>query len=536
MLSGVLQKIVLQTNRFFVLRFFYICIYSICRKIIVKRLSMIPGVVSIYARGGTFRDTETPGDSDIDFVVIISKQDYQQEAGFIERLTKVIFFWSKIIPFFHVRVLLGDNFALYFSLKQLQLWKPFSFKLEHVFGEKLDLLTCNIAVNRKELLALIVRRYRDFTHELFILPDKKRIRHLVKYADYITTWATEAYWGREVPGLKNARSIIETAKKSQYCLKDYLGLGCKLWLSVEEIVRNFIVFDRDSEAARESVFINPLSITAYKINQQTRSTACKSSVSFIKELKAQSGYIKSVILSSNISSNYQYFFYIILHDEISLSYKERAAICSILAFKALKNKISYYLTEGNMFFSSGCFNYCLHNGLLPGGALESIHLIRNAVTIYGDDILGGADINGIIDRCSYVSRWDFANNVVLNAPIASDPYRNMLGLHKENIKLIVKSLDIILSGMPARRMLLQDQIVTTTPEETLSEYMELYKSEPETEIYKDIYTRFYGVAPEDIDLESINGALPQLRKFTQLVFSEIEASIKYIAANNRVVG
>jgi len=491
----------------------------------------LQGTIALYVRGGTTQDTEFPGDSDIDIILLMADLTPEVEEIFFRKLTKKCSFLSSLFPFFqHIDVFNVESFKLYFPLRQLQSLPPFRFYANYSDGQRIITSHHNVKITNSNLLSLILKKYRDLTQELLAFPSKKLLRHFIKRTNYIAEWASQINGLNKDKDIGRLKEQNTWAKKMRYRVPKINNFTLETWSITNSVLKSLCRCEDSYRDKEEIIKLDGMSIAQGAIKQKSQNKAREGFQAFINKLGQYSSQIESIILSSQVGSNYQYFLYIILADSLKEKTEQSLIEHVIKTYAQSKKEFQDYIMENHIILPKSCFNFCIQHTLLPGGYLESLHMFNNAVTLYGNDLIKNHAVCNILNKTPVMTKWDFINNILLSPPIAANPFKNLIfAINLKDRKRAIASLDTILGELPAKRLFLESNIITTTPEETFYQYTHFFRDEPETETYKKLYSRFYTNPPQGINLFTLNQDLHLIYQISRKNTAVIETKARDIA-------
>jgi len=461
----LLQRLVLATNKITFFRLIYVHIYMLARKIITRQLMRLQGVIALHVRGGTTQDTEFPGDSDIDIILLTADLTPETEEAFFRKLTKKCLLLSSFFPFFqHIDVFNVENFKLYFPLRQLQSLPPFRFYANYSDGQRILTAHHNVKTTNSNLLSLILKKHRDLTQELLAFPSKRLLRHFIKRTDYIAEWASQINGSHKDTSIEKLKEQNSWAKKMRYRVPKINNFTLETWSTTNAVLKSLCHCEDAYKDKEDIIRFDGISITQDAIKQKSQNKAREGLQAFVNKLGQYSSQIESIILSSQVGSNYQYFLYIILADSLKEKTEQSVSEHIIKTYAHSKKEFQDYIMDNHIILPKSCFNFCIQHTLLPGGYLESLHMFNNAVTIFGNDLIKNHAVCNILNKTPIMTKWDFINNIVLSPPIAANPFKNLIfAINLKDRKRAIASLDNILGELPAKRLFLESNIITTTP-------------------------------------------------------------------------
>jgi len=251
--------------------------------------------------------------------------------------------------------------------------------------------------------------------------------------------------------------------------------------------------------------IPKLRLTGYELTQETQSYMVEKALPFVEALKRYMGpYIEGIILYSPANRNYEYGLYIILKGSINLKEIQNTVTKTIGLYKKYKEGFSFLMGFPPRIVTKSILLVLLRSFGKP----ELSCLVRHAKVFYGDDLKA--------------KLYDDAESFFNNAPVES--FREMLisppfgtniieslvaATVKKNIPKMIKRIDFLCAVIPAKRILLEKGIITTTPRETFEEYINYYGNEKHTEWYASFYSKFYCLLYNGIPIKEVIAELDE---------------------------
>ncbi len=501
-----IQYFVLKTNNIWLLEQLYFLLYECSLRFIVAELSKFPEVVSIYSRGSIATGNYTPGSSDIDLIVVTKNLTPTEEISYYKKFHRKYSLLRSIFPFFmHYNTMDENTLGVYTKL----ISGPTNHnRLKILYGE--DRIKSRNIIHQpasKDYFSYCWNKFIYLTNRLYTVTPGNYVRHHTKAIFEILEHISES----------NESSILKIRRDlEKQCLlikeSNFFSDNPHAYL-IESWGKTLVLLDkispillRDSKKNEHIDKVSPkLRLTRYELAQETQGYMVERALPFVEELKqCTEQYMDSIILNSPENRNYEYSLYVILRDGIGLEEIKNVTTKIIGLYEKYKKGFSFLMGFPPRIMTKDISAILLRKIGKP----ELLCLVRHGKVLYGDD--SKAKLYG--DIKNYFNNVPVENfrEILIGAPFGTNIIESLIVTTIEkNIPKMIKRIDFLCAVIPAKRILLEKGIITTTPRETFEEYMNYYATDKYTEWYASFYNKFYCSLHNDIPLKEIIAELGQ---------------------------
>jgi len=532
----IIRDIILKTNHYPVFNRMNKIPYEIGIKTAVSYLKNIPGIVGIYLRGSIATGNFNPGRSDIDIVIVGRWDDAIQERRFIENVWRRMTRLGSVFPFFHHAHIFSQEEVGMLECRRSQTsintYQTRWFTWKRLWGEefkKQDMEVDHHLVSIEHFQDALMRyfKYYSFSHIHYSSKKKKAylkgiynafseilrgyygINHETKE---LITWEDAINQSLEKNDFPEIHETLNELKKMQegsfpQDIEDF-------WIRTYS---NTISFLNRACAKKQKVFIENkvsgglvLKPSKHVFHQETLEDVTWQVKPLANNIyDSTKDDIINISLGSIAPSNYDYAFYITLKEDIGKEgiknvitktrecYQEHIREIDENYFKNLKYPI---IVTKNMLETDYLFYM---------GPVEHYYRKVHENTIVGKPLKleGYAPPN--------ILAYTIASNTT---KILHKIRRNFGYRYEKGHEIIFKTylLDLMTGIIPATRLMIDKQVVVTTPLEALNEYQEAYDDDY-TSFLKDFYKGYAGRKINELDQfdikDMIDECFPHIHEF-----------------------
>jgi len=149
--------------------------------------------------------------------------------------------------------------------------------------------------------------------------------------------------------------------------------------------------------------------------------------------------------------------------------------------------------------------------------LGIVSLIRHGKLLYNNGIIVDKNLKEILQHLNSITPYDLIGSILLGPPLGINIIEPLIrAIDTKNLKKVIKYLDTILGVIPAKRLMLEKEIITTSPKETYLEYIDKFKAELETQFYRRSYQKFYFDITRKSFFSEVKENLLNIHKFLRL--------------------
>lgn len=489
-----IQFFVLKTNRIWPLSKIYAYFYILARHIIVNIFKQLPPILSIYVKGGIITALDVPGSSDIDLILITKDLNPEKEFLFLKRIYKRFRILNRIFPFFsHYQTLSIKEAKAYFKLKTLKGENILSPKSKCVYGSNILENKCQVKLSNIDLLNKSIDTLKHFNWDLFNLDSNRHLRHFIKRIDTILECLKnlkERFNPSE--GIRDLEKQSYFIKKANYFTHDSEGFILDLWTKSIFLVDSFCShpesFNNQSNRDKKELKHNFV-FTKYNFEQETRKEVSDIIKPFIDEITTTNKEIKGILLWPKINTNYQHNIVVIFAKNSDFDRVKNNLRQIVYTYKKMKFLNDSWYFGPPLAVREDMIKFYIDNLISPLGLAS---LIRHGKLLYNNGIIIDKNLEEIIQYLNNITHQELIGSILLGPPLGINIIELLVrAIDTKNLKKVIVYLDTILGVIPAKRLLLEKEIITTSSKETYLEYIDKFKTEIETQFYRRNYQKFY---------------------------------------------
>lgn len=466
-LLNTIQIFAILTAGLPVFKQIYRLYYKISLKIIVKCFCGLPGIKSIYLKGSMATGKFVPGISDIDLLIVLNNMDASDEQVFLGKFWKRYALLKSFFPQLgHAEPFcekeIDKDFLFDLFLNSSKFYKDLK-SLKNVYGPydlKFD-----------ELSSLVKEIPGPLSEAFFLFYDY--IRLLLAFYEFDRSIHPDGYIKPLFRIIENYTHLAVSERNTHYQYRELLE-NIKLSKRVNKELVYDSFFDaiqlvnngfRHYQACRISYRETQLKHSLYNFKPKTHAYVVKSMQPLVETAfgRPDNG-IESILLSSVVGCNNSYMLFIILKDGLNIADFKYVA-------QSIKHRYLRAKSPAKKFFFVRISNrpVILTKNMLRVLPRINIHmsyfyLIKHATVLYGNDILRE------FPEISSINSLSISLFVSQLKDFLIYPTRN-----KAHI------FDVCYGILPAIRLILDENIIATTPLEVYEEYRQKYAHETATE-------------------------------------------------------
>lgn len=552
-ISKSIQFLVLKTNRIWPLSQLYVFCYILAKDIIINIFKKHPQIISIYAKGGTASTLGAAGSSDVDLIFIIRNMSFEKELLFLNWLYKKYRILTIVFPMFsHHKTLNIEEARLHFRLKTLSEGKQFWSRVRCVYGKDVlgDEPTTNLynidwAVN-------IINIFHYLNLELFALRNGNYIRHYAKMIDKILG-CLQHIKGMDhliyLDALSQKNKLIKEAnyfigKSDDFLFDSWTKTICMIndlcaqtelfthepvspvggtvqgyapWernpIKPEATTIRWRIFTDNSNNGSKTNNYN-FSLTKYNFEQENQNKLYKAIKPFIYEIMSGNKETKYIIIAPEINTNYQYNIMVVLPKELDLDMVKRNLHNLVDTYRRMKTQWDDYFLSPPLVIMENTAKLYIDKIISP---MDLISIARHGKVFCNTDEAININLQRALEDINNLTYRDLAGSILLGPPLGTNVTETLIrAIDAKDLKNTAVCLDMILGAIPAKRLLLEKGIITTSPREAYQEFIDNFKANKETEFYKSAYQRFYFNITRESFLKEVEENLDGIHEFTRL--------------------
>lgn len=474
----------------------------------------VHGVACIYTKGGVRGDVGVPGISDIDVAVGTDAADVGTRLHRLQRLTTCYCRLQAVFPFFkdvystHVETL-----VLFHRLKALQLGggasNYFTSRWRCAFGIDPLATAAPSRVPAHGHRELALRRYRDLCGQCGQVLRGEPIRNTVRFAEQVRAFLVEAGAEAESADLDHAVRAASGIARSGVRFSREATTLCAV------ACRSIAVSQLSDEPRQASPSGSGFALSPAGSPPDGMAHAIAQLEPTARQIESVDG-VDAMILSYDDAAFR--FVPIVLVDQPSDS-----AVRSILDCDWPRGAS----VGSPLVFVRRAFVRDLRRLVAPHGLAEPFYLARHGYCFFGVDDALSTDVAGLRDLTGRLSDWQRIHHLGLSFPLGTNILeKTLIALRNKDVRALGYWLDVLLSYLPGRRLLLERRLIVTTPAEAWASYRTEFADEPWTEQIEQLrVARSRAVGGEDI-IAWCTSELPALSRLSAELEEKLIALIQ----------
>ncbi len=520
--SASTKEIVLRTSKFSPLQKTYHLIYQIGLKFILFRLKKLSEISSVCATGVTKEDRGLPGSSDIDLIIVTKNISPNLEYEIWLKIQKIYQSSKQIFPFLNgLNILSQKELEAHYKIRSIRQPASIRRKTYVVSGKVINIAPSSNKLKISDYFWLIKNDLRNINDYAFTMGAWKHSRYLVNHITKgLISHIKKIDGGNNQPSLNTLRDHCSDIVTNNYFVKKPLNNTSSLWaMSLKEMGRvgrssnSLPDISKKQERPRWKL---RLSSQYYPPSSQSQTIATLEP--FIEGLKTLPG-VEHVILSSNYGSNFQYDTLILVNDLLELKELQNTLKNIILFYYREKKNWTHNHLQMPFVIANSYFDTYYRHCCEP---MELFYMMRYGKFLLVSEKNMCMTIDEVLNKVNNFSLFEYANAFVDGTPLGWNCFLLFnASLEKNDWTSTLQGLDFIFGNIPAKRVTLETGIISLTPEETHTHYTQIYKHEPETTCYNEIYNKIYVNYPDKT-------LMPELRKQKQSIFMLLRKNIESI--------
>jgi len=514
-----LQDVVIKTRKIFPFAQIYRLIYLFLTYFFSRLIALNRSVICVYLDKKDKKDLVC-GSSDIDYI-IVTKNDIDYYQAY--KIFNFIYLTKKFIPIFGAHMILKKSEFINalkmgidvkyikkeilfkrkeFSLPDISLsydnfknWPFFFFNgLSHIYYDVLKIKTINMV---RQFCSLIIKFFKSHSLENIIISKYDFCKKILEKADPDNP---------QIKTICNYYLLSSRGVKIQFNDKAIKDLTSAYVMSLN-LLQKYLEPDL-SKSEKRIEFELALTKSVYEHVSEPY-IFDDISPQIIDFCKKQNGTIKSAVLASAPCTDFGYFVYFILNENLNdLEYLEIiSAAKNITIFSKLTHLRKCGMFNLPKILKSNSLNYIntFHDPLcIP---IEYYYLKRHGKIIYGENV-----IENLIEP----DKKFLIENILRFASYLPIKTRRMF----VNTRPISHLISLLYCTLPSTKLLLEHGIITTTAKETFVEYIEHYGKEADW-LRKTHENYINNTNPQKIKISE--GTTEEWYKITEKILDDIRS-------------
>jgi hypothetical protein len=496
-MKTLIRNTVLATNHWPFFGSLYRRVYLRAFNELIHHLNIFPQIESIYARGGTLATVGVPGSSDIDVDVVLAETPIHS-LDVLRDIQIVLRRFNERYPFIqHWAILDVRQFQMSYLLSSNVRLKEREDKRCLAMGTDLKKGLTPFKRSIPDHYWGLIKTYCELHEWLQKEESLAHMRYLVVLTSRLCSRLRQIHCRHDE--CSNLEALCRHIEECRFVHKDPQELMYMIWAKVLTVLDSQISA-ADLEEGDEQV--KRRNVTLFK-NETPRVTKgiIQDDLELLNRLLQDSGIVPcDVMCVFSENSVFHYDFYILMEalpevEQLKVMLSEWYAVFN--AFRALR-KPDLCTFPIPVVMTTSMFQCQFENLANP---IEALSFLHDSIHRGPLDTLSSFDEEEIVKRLNRLDREEFLNRVISGPPISVNLSEKLLaGYQKNNALSILGCLDFVLGVVPAKRVLLEHNIVSVSMEGAYRAYLDCYPHEPETKTYTWLYERFINActAPEEI--------------------------------------
>ncbi|MBP7088148.1 MAG: hypothetical protein KBB01_02475 [Candidatus Omnitrophica bacterium] len=513
-----IQFFVLKTNRIWPFNKLYTYSYILARYVIVNIFKKLQQILSIYVKGAVITALDIPGSSDIDLTLITENLNPEKEFLLLKIIYKRFKILNRIFPFFsHYRTLNITEARVYSQLKTLKGDNILSSRSKCVYGSNILESKFQVSLDNIDLLNKSIDTLKYLNWDLFTLDNNRHLRHFIKRIDTILEYLKQLtqveHYSEYLRDLEKQSHLI---KEANYFTRNSEDLLLDLWTKAIFLVNSFCACSKSPTKLNiDNKKLNRnFVLTKYDFAQETEEKVFNLIKPFIDEIATTSKETKGVLLWPKINTNYQYNIVVFLPNNLDFDKAKNIISYLVYAYRKIKLQNDNWYFGPPLVGKEDMIKFYIGNITSPLGIVS---LIRHGKLLYNNGIIVDKNLKEILQHLNSITPQALIGSVLLGPPLGVNIMEPLIkAIDTKNLKKVISHLDTILGVIPAKRLMLEKEIITTSPKETYLEYIDKFKTELETQFYRRNYQKFYFDITRKSFLSEVKENLSNIHKFLRL--------------------